>query len=254
VRAPGQERPAPAVLAAAARRDSPQSSGSGEARSAQRPIGAGGDAQPARMDGSSDIGWTIAAALCGLVAIILGAIVVGHGRAAPKVPEWSRRSSGFGPTTTRSGTPVTLSRRGPTTASMLSRGAPTTRSGFMRPLDAAVTLPNLKAASKESSVPTSARHGRPKAGAANLAPDAALDTLLEGIDDADFAEVRAVREAHAAARRDLEQGIGGNAILQAIDAAERDLLLNSPEPTDTDEAMGHSLDDDLLPPKRRPGK
>ena len=81
--------------------------------------------------------------------------------------------------------------------------------------------------------------------------DTSLDTLLDDI-DADLAEVRAVREVHAAARRDFEQDLGGNAILQAIEDAERDLLLGSPAATE--EAMDSSLDSAVMAPKRRLGK
>ena len=53
---------------------------------------------------------------------------------------------------------------------------------------------------------------------------ATFDTLLEEL-NADWVEERAVREAFAAARSHVEGDIGGDAILQAIDEAERDLHL-----------------------------
>jgi hypothetical protein len=68
-----------------------------------------------------------------------------------------------------------------------------------------------------------------------------------------------VREAFAAARFDVEsqaQNDGatteGDAILQAIADAERDLLLAPLPPAEA--AMESSLDDDLLRPPQRPGK
>jgi hypothetical protein len=44
----------------------------------------------------------------------------------------------------------------------------------------------------------------------------------------------------------------GNAILQAIEAAERDMLLAPPAPAQA--AIDNSLDDDLLHPPQRTGR
>ena len=81
---------------------------------------------------------------------------------------------------------------------------------------------------------------------ASASQDPSPDALLDDI-EADLVELRAARETHAAARRD-KQDLGGNAILQAIEAAERDLMLDAPAPADA--AMDRSLEDDLQVPKR----
>jgi hypothetical protein len=78
-----------------------------------------------------------------------------------------------------------------------------------------------------------------------------LDTLIN-TSDADLIEERAVRQAWATARSNVEREADGNAILQAIDAAERDLLFTPPPPAQS--AMEYSLDDDLLSQSRRPDK
>ena len=76
-----------------------------------------------------------------------------------------------------------------------------------------------------------------------------IDTLLDAI-DSDVVEERAVREAWAAARSDVEKEMDGNAILEAIEAAERDLHLAPPPAAQA--AIERALEDDLLqPPQRR---
>jgi hypothetical protein len=76
---------------------------------------------------------------------------------------------------------------------------------------------------------------------------ATIDTLLDAA-DSDFVEERAVREAWAAARNDVERELDGNAILQAIEAAERDMHLAPPAPAQS--AIERALEDDLLQPPR----
>ncbi len=78
-----------------------------------------------------------------------------------------------------------------------------------------------------------------------------LDTLIN-TSDADLIEERAVRKAWETARSNVEREADGNAILQAIDAAERDLLFTPAPPAQA--AMEYSLDDDLLSQPRRPDK
>ena len=76
-----------------------------------------------------------------------------------------------------------------------------------------------------------------------------IDTLLDA-SDSDFVEERAVREAWAAARSDVERELDGNAILQAIEEAERDMHL-VPQASGQS-AIERALEDDLLqPPGRR---
>jgi len=269
VRGPGQEMAAAGALSAAARRDSPESSGTGVRRIAQRPVGAepssrmlaapsalrSGFRQVAAtstsekvrpplplpragasaVDGTTDTWWTIAVAVGGFIAIILGAILVRHGRAAPIAPGWSHHSTRTGPRsiTDLSAAPVTL-----------SHGASTRDSTKRR--DAAVTLPNLTIRSRARGISRPALRTVSKPAPASRAQGPSPEALLDDI-EADLIELRVVRETHAAARRD-EQDLGGNAILQAIEAAERDLMLDAPAPADA--AMDRSLEDDLRLPKR----
>ncbi|HSS70013.1 MAG TPA: hypothetical protein VLQ46_05090 [Casimicrobiaceae bacterium] len=288
-RAPGQERPA-ATLAAAARRDAPERSGTGDARLAQRPVGvermpplapavlqhasldanSGGSFQhvaavtdsvrvtptqrsePSLIDRSKDLWWTIAVALGGLVIIVLGALLVRQGRPAPKAPSWSSGSM-HGRTHTRarsvtnlSAVPVTLAHGSMPSDALLTRADPTTRA-WVAPVNA-VTLPNLPMKSSAGA----ATRSRAKLLPASGAPDGELDTLLNQI-ESDLDVEHAVRQVHAAVQNRIERDIGSDAILKAIEAAERDLMLTPPPPTET--AMGHALDNELLGGKpQRPKK
>jgi hypothetical protein len=288
-REPGQERPAAKVSsrdqvnkkAAAARRDPPESSGTGVDHLAQRPVGvsavlapavlrygsaeigqgSGGfrpvaatsdavripatvvHAEPMPIDRSKDTWWTIAVAVGGFGVIILGAILVRHGRAAPKAPSWSHEGiRGSTPTGPRSNTnlsaaPVMLSRTNIPTDALLTRAAPTTRS-WVSPATA-VTLPDLASAANSTSQ------------LAGSDADQTLDSLFGEI-ESDLHVETAIRQVHAAAARsNLERDVGCDAILQAIEAAERDLLLT---PTPTDEAMGSALETELLARPKRPDK
>jgi hypothetical protein len=124
----------------------------------------------------------------------------------------------------------------------LSPGSQTANSSERR--NASVTLPNLPFRSKARGIspPTLRSVSKPASASQDPSPDALLDDI-----EADLVELRAARETHAAARRD-KQDLGGNAILQAIEAAERDLMLDAPAPADA--AMDRSLEDDLQVPKR----
>ena len=293
-RAPGQERPV-GTLAAAARRDPPERSGTGDERLAQRSVGvermprlapavlqhaslnagtgAGGSFQrvaavsesirvtpatrndPTLIDRSKDLWWTIAVAVGGLVVIVLGALLVRQGRPAPKAPSWSNGSM-HGRTHTRarsvtnlSAVPVTLAHTNIPSGALLTRAGPTTRS-WVAPANA-VTLPNVPA-TRTGNDPGAATRARANQPSASHAPDGALDTLLNEI-DSDLHVERAVRQVHAAARNyNIERDIGSDAILKAIEAAERDLMMIAPAPAET--AMGHALDNELLGGKPKPPK
>ena len=288
-RAPGQERPA-ATLAAAARRDVPERSGTGDARLAQRPVGVermpplapavlqhaslhantGGRFQhvaavtegvrvtpvqrsePTLIDRSKDLWWTIAVALGGLVIVVLGALLVRQGRPAPKAPSWSSGSM-HGRTHTRArsvtnlaAVPVTLAQGSMPSDALLTRAGPTTRA-WVAPANA-VTLPNQATKSSAAAATRSRANPLPASGA----HDGELDTLLNQI-DSDLDVEHAVRRVHAAVQNHIERDIGSDAILKAIEAAERDLMLTPPPPTET--AMGHALDNELLGGKpQRPKK
>ena len=278
-REPGQERLAAVTsTSAAARRDLPERSGTGS-RLAQRPVGAGytpavlryASLDPSKSNGSlqhvaatsesvrvtpapraesipidrsKDLWWTIAVAIGGLGIIVLGAILVRQGRPAPRNNSaWSsasmrtRSHTRARSITNLSAAPVTLAHSGMPTDALLTRAAPTTRS-WVAPATA-VTLPNLAATAKTSAAGTRSRAKPPVSGP----PDGALDTLLNEI-DADLNVEHAVRRLHAAALAPIERDIGTDAILKAIEAAERDLML-APLPH-ADNALGHALDNELL--------
>src|SRR5262249_35259664 len=261
-----QDAPVPAVLTAAARHDSPESSGTGTRRVTQRPVGAdaslalasGSDAHaslrsglmrvaatgdsvrgmtslprtaPSVSEAAADSWWNIVVAIGGLIAIILGAILVRSGRRQP-LPEWSQELTSTGPRsiTNLSAMPVTLSSGPLITASASTRGS-------------SATLPDLTHRSRTRSNPPATLRTLPKPSTANQRLDPSPDELLNDI-EADLIELRNAREAQA--RRD-KQDVGGNAILRAIEDAERDLLLDPENPSD--EAMGRSLEDDLNIPK-----
>jgi len=184
--------------------------------------------------------------VAGFGVIVLGAILVRNGRAAPRTPSWShgaiRGSTRTGPrsNTNLSAPPVILSRTNFPTDALLTRAAPTTRS-WVSPA-AAVTLPNLASAAKSASQAADESPG---------VSDQPLDSLFNEI-DSDLNVETAIRRVHAVARSRLEQDVGCDAILQAIEAAERDLLLTPPAPADT--AMGRALESELLATPRRPDK
>jgi hypothetical protein len=70
-----------------------------------------------------------------------------------------------------------------------------------------------------------------------------LDTLLHDIQN-DLIDERTIKEAWKAAAVEAAADMGGDSILKAIAAAERDLQIGEPEPVQT--AMDTALDDELL--------
>jgi hypothetical protein len=265
-RASGQDGPVPAALTAAARHDSPESSGTGPRRVAQRPVvveasrglavephvaslrsgfihvAATGDTArgmsplprtaPFADELVADSWWTIVIAIGGLIAIILGAMLLRQRRTQP-LPEWSLQDiSSTGPRsiTNLSAMPVTLSSGPLITRSATARGS-------------SVTPPNLTNRSRTQGNPPATLHTLPKPSTVNRMVDPSPDELLDDI-EADLIELRNAREAQA---RKGKQDLGGNAILQAIEAAERDLLLDPENPPDA--AMERSLEEDLKIPK-----
>ena len=77
-----------------------------------------------------------------------------------------------------------------------------------------------------------------------------LDTLLQDI-QADMIDERSVKDAWRSAAGDSPMDLGTDSILKAIAAAERDLQIGAPEPSQL--ALDRALDSDLLtipnPPK-----
>ena len=241
-REPGQER---AVLPpAAARRNAQQAT---TAPTAFRPIGTRTSALPSGLTeaplapsaffaGWSNSFWYLGASLVALCTIAF-VMVMRQRRAPPPFPQWTRGGSYAGP------------------SSFADLSAP---SATLSPVSyaEATTIPGTPSDSKPSAVapaPVATEESTaPRTLTNSVASDAStIDTLLDELDP-DAVEERAVREAWAAARSDVEREMDGNAILRAIEAAERDLLLAPPAPTQA--AIDNSLDDELLHPPQRPRK
>jgi len=193
-------------------------------------------AAPLTLFGGWGDAWTYLAASLAIAGVIaLAALLMRQRRAPPAIPQWTRGGSFAGPSsfTNLSSPPATLS-----------------------PLSyaEATTVPGTLSDSKPRSVapPPVAEGTAPRTHTNSVSRDAStIDTLLDELDP-DVVEERAVRAAWAAARIDVEREMDGNAILQAIEAAERDLLLGPPAPAQA--AIDSSLDEDLLHPPQRPRK
>ena len=185
---------------------------------------------------SSSVGglWSLAAAALALGVVIALAAIARRRDKSPEIPQWTRSRSLAGP------------------RSMADLSTATMPSTFSRA--AATTMQGGTAGAKPKPAPTrSSLHAQTVAppsrrGPATVDPST-IDTLLDALNP-DIVEERAVREAFAAARSDVEREMDGNAILKAIDAAERDLHLLSSETPQS--AIERALEDDLLqPPHRR---
>jgi hypothetical protein len=197
----------------------------------------GRPAAPSAFFGSwSNAFWYLAASLVTLCTIAFVKFIRPR-RAPPPIPQWTREGSYAGPSsvTNLSAPPITLS--------PLSYAEATTIRGTPSESKPKSVAPLLVAAGESTASRTRTN---------SIAADAStIDTLLDELDP-DVVEERAVREAWAAARSNVESEMDGNAILQAIEAAERELLLVPPAPAQA--AIDSSLDDDLLHAQRRPGK
>jgi len=276
----GQEEPA--GLLAAARRDVPESSGTGTPR-VQRPVGAdapmlrhaslnANEELPARKPGSlrrvaaigetvrvvppaprvepqpvdraKDTWWTIMVAVSGLAVILLGAMLVRHGRAAPRTH--ASRAAGDAirsearAINRRSAAAATVANANAVTDALLTRAAPSTRA-WVTPATAG-TVPNLPTTTSRSLRRMSGAGTRPPS-----ARDDALDSLLNEI-ESNLNVEDAVRQAHAAAHGNPGGDIGCDAILAAIEDAERHLMLTPAAPADT------GLDDELMGKRPRRAK
>jgi hypothetical protein len=188
---------------------------------------------PAAAESGRSLGYFLALGFALMGAIGLAILFARRRDAPPAVPQWTRSHS-FSDSHSRSSftdlsaapvtLPHTLSRTGATT----SQGAPA--SGKPRSTSRLAETGGLP--SRPSPPPVD---------------PATIDTLLDAA-DSDFVEERAVREAWAAARSDVERELDGNAILQAIEAAERDMHLAPPAPAQS--AIERAMEDDLLQPQR----
>jgi hypothetical protein len=186
---------------------------------------------PSKTGGSYSDWYLVAVALAIAGVIALVALFTGR-RRTPSTPQWTRNPTFID---TRSFTE--LSAGAVTLPHTHSHAGATTTRGGAASAKPKSTLSKPAGPSSQSSRPTPTQ----------IDPSA-IDTLLDAI-DSDFVEERAVREAWAAARSDVERELDGNAILQAIEAAERDLHLAPPAPAQA--AIERALEDDLLQPQRR---
>ncbi len=189
--------------------------------------------QPARESRYND--WYLVGAGVAAAGVIALAALFTRRRVVPEVPQWTRsRSPSFLDSrsfTDISAAAVTVPHRHP------HAGATTTREPAANAQPKSATTSRPRGAGAPSSRPTPAP-----------VDPTTIDTLLDAI-DSDFVEERAVREAWAAARSDVERELDGNAILQAIEEAERDLHLSPPVPAQA--AIERALEDDLLQSPRR---
>jgi hypothetical protein len=185
------------------------------------------------VESGGSLGYFLAAGFALMGAIGLAILFARRRDAPPAVPHWTRSHS-FSDSHTRStftdlsAAPVTLPHTLSRTGATTSQGAPT--SGKPKSTSRFVESGGLP--SRPSPPPVD---------------PATIDTLLDAA-DSDFVEERAVREAWAAARSDVERELDGNAILQAIEAAERDMHLAPAAPAQS--AIERALEDDLLQPPR----
>jgi len=185
------------------------------------------------VNGESRLGSYFAASLAVAGVIALAVLFARGRRAAPEIPQWTRSPAYAGP---RSFADLT-SQSATQSPTVSHAGAPTTPGVPSQLMPKSITKTLTGGASGSTS-----RFRSP-----TIDPST-IDTLLDELDP-DIVEERAVREAWAAARSDVEREMDGNEVLQAIEAAERDLLLAPPAPTQT--AIERALDDDLLHSPRR---
>jgi hypothetical protein len=185
---------------------------------------------PAADEDSINVAWYLGTPIA-MGVIALGVLFVTR-RRSPSMPDWTRGGALTGPRsyTNMSAQPVTLSRFDSTPMPKLSTEQRPDGASlrFVKPGIAANTL-RRKTASDPST----------------------LDTLINDISEEDRREERAIRDAWAAARRDVEKD-EDNAILKAIDEAERELLFVPPPPDEA--AMDRSLEDDLASQSKRQKK
>ena len=187
--------------------------------------------QLAAVGGSG--GWLLGPGIALLGAIALAAVLALRRNRPPEIPQWTRSPS-YGDTRTLSEFSTA-----PVTGSHTLSQAGATSSG------------GAEGAKRKSATPSRLGNAGATVSRSASAPidPSTIDTLLDAI-DSDIVEERAVREAWAAARSDVERELSGNAILQAIEAAERDLHFAPPPPAQA--AIERALEDDLLqPPQQR---
>jgi hypothetical protein len=177
-------------------------------------------------DNPSRLGWYLGAPI-GMGALALGVLFVTR-RRTPELPDWTRGGPYTGPRsrTDMSAPPVMLSH------------------DELTPMPKVTTRQRTDGASLGVVKPGIAANSLRASATEDIS---SLDTLINDVAEADRLEERAVREAWAAARSAVEQE-EDNAVLRAIDQAERELLFVAAQPSEA--AMDRSLEDDLLSAQR----
>ena len=176
--------------------------------------------------------WYLGAPL-GMGAIALGILFATRHRTSRGMPDWTQGGASYPALRSRtdmSAQPVTLSRFDPTPMPKLSTEQ-RPDGASLRVVDPGIAANTLR---RKTSTDVST-----------------LDTLINGVSEADRQEDSAVREAWAAARHAVESE-QDNKILRAIDEAERELLFVPPPPPEA--AMDKALEDDLLSRPANPKK
>ncbi|MDQ2964193.1 MAG: hypothetical protein M3R31_13730 [Pseudomonadota bacterium] len=259
-----ESRPARAsTLAGNALLERERLAATGAAPSVFRPIGTGlrlpasaaetpvvqTEAPFAFFGGSRQAFWYLSAAIVVLCTIGFAVMIMRQRRAPPLIPQWTRGSSYAGPRSLAnlSVQPATQPPRPKTLSPLSSTEARTAQD----------TPSDLN--SKPVVSPTVAEGTAPRTRTNSIPPEvSAIDTLLNALDP-DIVEERSIREAWAAARNDVERSAekketeaAGDAILQAIEDAERDLLFALPLSAQAE--IDSSLDEELLHSPQRPRK
>jgi hypothetical protein len=106
-----------------------------------------------------------------------------------------------------------------------------------------VTFADFGATTEPAPLTTLVSMARAERGSGKTVAATEPDTLLHDI-QSDLIDEHTIKEAWKAAAADDAADMGGDSILKAIAAAERDLQIGSPEPVQT--AMDAALDDELL--------
>jgi hypothetical protein len=196
---------------------------------------------------ASNTFWFLVGTFVILSTIGFGVMIIRQHRAPPPIPQWTRGGSYPGPRSLANLSPPATLSPPPETFSPLSYAEATTVQGT--PSDSKP---------RSAAPPPVAEGTAPRTRTSSIAPDVStIDTLLDELDP-DLVEERAVREAWAAARNAVERSAekkeidtANDAILQAIEDAERDLFA---PPAPAQAAIDSSLDDELLHAPQRPGK
>jgi len=249
-REPGQEQRAATAIAAGRRSDatSPRPEGAAVSSTSRNVHGEGDSARSltsatvavdgkppalprtADPDNADRLTWYLGAPLAmGLIGLAI--LFLMRRRAPPELPDWTRGGEYTGPRsyTDMSAQPVTLSH------------------GDVAPMSRRLK-PRAEGASLRVRAPVTAANSLRRAAAHDLST---LDTLINDVSDADLRNESAAGDAGGGDAGERVEREEDNAILRAIDAAEREMLYVPASRAEA--AIDRALEDDLTAP-RRPDK